>query len=284
MLPLKKIYIDSRDRTPDSKSASNFKIELPYTVQMPENTVFFVTDVCIPHVWNTIEEEFNDCLFLSYIVPGASSALTEKYVVVTLTEGNYTLSELATELQTRLNGARLPSDAANIAFVVTSDLRNNTIRISLASTANPDICFKLHTDAEVIRDSRNYWTTVDPGNLRSANDVITNVALTKRDTVLTTGFVNLNHINNVYITSPNLGSFDTLATFSNNIVKKVPVTAGYGFMVVDQVMTTNDFLDCSRQTLRTLEFHLRDGRGREIDLKGMYVTFSLVFNKYNLEM
>ena len=65
MLPLKKIYVDSRDRTPDSKSASNFKIELPYTVQMPENTVFFVTDVCIPHVWNTIEEEFNDRLFLS---------------------------------------------------------------------------------------------------------------------------------------------------------------------------------------------------------------------------
>jgi hypothetical protein len=116
MLPLKKIYIDSRDRTPDSKSASNFKIELPYTVQMPENTVFFVTDVCIPHVWKTIEEEFNDSLFLSYIVPGASSALTEKYVVVTLTEGNYTLSELATELQTRLNGARMSSDVSAYSF------------------------------------------------------------------------------------------------------------------------------------------------------------------------
>jgi len=55
MLPIKKLYIDSRDRTPDSKSASNFKIELPNTVQMPDNTVFFVTDVCIPHVWTTVE-------------------------------------------------------------------------------------------------------------------------------------------------------------------------------------------------------------------------------------
>ena len=60
MLPLKKIYIDSRDRTVDSKGASNFKIELPNTVQMPENTVFFVTDVCIPHV----EGGFNDKLYL----------------------------------------------------------------------------------------------------------------------------------------------------------------------------------------------------------------------------
>ena len=65
MLPLKKIYIDSRDRTVDSKSASNFKIELPNTVQMPENTVFFVTDVCVPHVWKTVEDGFNDSLFLS---------------------------------------------------------------------------------------------------------------------------------------------------------------------------------------------------------------------------
>ena len=56
MLPLKKIYIDSRDRTVDSKSASNFKIELPNTVQMPENTVFYVTDVRIPRVWKTIDE------------------------------------------------------------------------------------------------------------------------------------------------------------------------------------------------------------------------------------
>ena len=104
------------------------------------------------------------------------------------------------------------------------------------------------------------------------------------DTTLQPRFVNLNHINNVYITSPNLGSFDTTATFSNNIIKKVPVNAGYGFMVVDQFMSTNDYLNCSRQTFRTSEFHLRDGRGRELDLKGMYVTFSIVFNKYSLEM
>ena len=30
MLPLKKIYIDSRDRTVDSVSSSNLKIALPY--------------------------------------------------------------------------------------------------------------------------------------------------------------------------------------------------------------------------------------------------------------
>ena len=283
MLPLKKIYIDSRDRTVDSKSASNFKIELPNTVQMPENTVFFVTDVCVPHVWKTVEEGFNDSLFLSYVVLGVDGSLTEKFRVVVLEEGNYTLPELSAQLQTKLNAIREPSDVSQISFTVSNDLKNQTLTISITAS-NDDVSFRLYTDAEVIKEIRNYWTTVDPGNLQSANDIITHVKPMVRNSTFTTGFVNLNHINNVYITSPNLGSFDTLATFSNNVIKKVPVNASYGYMVVDQVMSTNDFLNCSRQTLRTLEFHLRDGRGREIDLKGMYITFSIVFNKYNLDM
>ena len=40
MLPIKKIYVDSRHRTADSESSSNFKIDLPYSITLPENTVF----------------------------------------------------------------------------------------------------------------------------------------------------------------------------------------------------------------------------------------------------
>ena len=116
MLPLKKIYIDSRDRTVDSKSASNFRIELPNTVQMPENTVSFVTDVCVPHVWKAVEEGFNDSLFLSYIVPGVGGSLIEQFRVVVLEEGNYTLLELATQLQTKLNAISEPSDVSKNAL------------------------------------------------------------------------------------------------------------------------------------------------------------------------
>ena len=40
MLPVKKIYIDSRFKSSDSASDSDFKIDLPETVNMPEDTVF----------------------------------------------------------------------------------------------------------------------------------------------------------------------------------------------------------------------------------------------------
>ena len=39
-LKYKKIYIDSKFRSPDSVSSSDFKIELPETMTFQENTVF----------------------------------------------------------------------------------------------------------------------------------------------------------------------------------------------------------------------------------------------------
>ena len=85
---------------------------------------------------------------------------------------------------------------------------------------------------------------LDAGSPQSANDVLTSVSPMANTISHTTGFVNLSHINNVCVTSPNRGSFDTLATFSNNIIKEVPVTVGCGMMVL-----MHDFLDCSGQDL-----------------------------------
>jgi hypothetical protein len=239
-------------------------------------------------VWKTIETDFNDRLYLYYRTPAGSLPVQltqprERYVVVQLSSGNYTLATLASEIQTKLINALDATARSFTSFVVSADALNTTLTISMTGSSN-QVYFKLFTDAEVI-PSTQYWTgySIDPGNLKSANDIITLVKPMNYNTTMTTGFINLNHINNVYITSPNLGSFDTLSTFSNNIIKKVPVTSPYSFMIVDQGMSTNDFLDCSKQTLRTLEFHLRDGRGNEINLNGMYITFSIVFNKYNLE-
>ena len=283
MLPLKKIYVDSRHRTPDSLSDNNFKIELPYTLQLPDNCVFFVTDVCIPHVWRTIEENVNDRLYLRYkSIELVGAQPTTKHAVIQLPSGNYTGANLATAVQQALNTRTL-----GMTWSVAYD--DTQYSIAIACTGNPsNYNFKFFTDAEIAAVGNSVtWEGgmgVDPNNPMSANDLL-KITIPKSDSqLLTTDFVNLQSINNVYITSPNLGSFDTIAPFSNNIIKKVPVTAGYGFMIVDQIMSTNDYLNCSRQTLKTIEFHIRDGRGRYVNLHGMHVTFSIVFNKYNLEI
>ena len=97
-------------------------------------------------------------------------------------------------------------------------------------------------------------------------------------------FLNLQVVNNVYITSPNLGSFDTISPFSSNIIKKIPVNANFGYMIYDQAFITNDSLDCSNLTLKTLEFHIKNGKGEFLNLHGAHITFSIAFNKANLKI
>ena len=51
-LPVKKIYIDTRNRVNAmSTSASNFTWELPRTVYFPDPTICVLSDICIPHNW-----------------------------------------------------------------------------------------------------------------------------------------------------------------------------------------------------------------------------------------
>ena len=97
-IPYRKIYIDSRYCTKDSKSSSNFKVELPVTTQLPDNCVFFVTDVSIPHSWHTIEEGINDTL---YLMSMSGSGVFTGYVV-RLSPQNYTPTEFRLELQLQL--------------------------------------------------------------------------------------------------------------------------------------------------------------------------------------
>ena len=84
MLPIKKIYIDTRFKSSDSRSDSDFKIDLPTTLLMPEDTGFYIDDACIPHTWYTVETGRNDKLHFGF---NAGSQ------IVSVPEGSYTKSE-----------------------------------------------------------------------------------------------------------------------------------------------------------------------------------------------
>ena len=44
-------------------------------------------------------------------------------------------------------------------------------------------------------------------------------------------------------------------------------------------MTNNDFGDCSNQTLRTINFQLKDSKGNDINLHGNNWSFSVIFSR-----
>ena len=77
---------------------------------------------------------------------------------------------------------------------------------------------------------------------------------------MTINRLRLQPIHNIYITSPNL------------------VTSDYGYKIVDRSVSFADYLNCPNATLKTLEFHMRDGRGRYVNLYNNHVSFTIVFD------
>lgn len=67
MLPVKKIYIDSRFRTPDSKSHTDFKYDLGTAFNMPEGAHYYMDDVNIPNSWWSVEQDINSKLYFIYL-------------------------------------------------------------------------------------------------------------------------------------------------------------------------------------------------------------------------
>ena len=277
-LPIKKIYVDTRYRTPDSISTSNFKIELPYSVVLPNNSSFQLTDICIEHSWLTVEEGINDILYiraLSYV--GAQERIFDRTVV--LPGQNYTGSTLATAIQSSLN---TQLEQGLPVFTAVYNANQNIITINNTQT----FFFQILTDPELATRLSNTWVgpPYDPTNPRSANDLLRNYAGTspvygKDNGPFVSGFLDLQPIRNIFIASPNLGSFNTLGSKGEaNIICKVPVNADFGYLVIANIIAPHDFLNCSKQTLRTIEFHLKDVKGNYIPLHGGHCSFSIVFS------
>ena len=61
-IPIRKVYIDSRFKTRDSKSSSDFKYELAQSIELPDKCVCYVDDVIIPVSWYNIDETAKTCM------------------------------------------------------------------------------------------------------------------------------------------------------------------------------------------------------------------------------
>ena len=96
MLPIKKIYIDSRFKSSDSASHSDLNIGLPISFLMPEDTGFYIDDVCIPHTWYPISERNNVIAFKYNSTPAFYSYVPP---------GNYSTSNLGLAIATAMNAA-----------------------------------------------------------------------------------------------------------------------------------------------------------------------------------
>ena len=297
---VKKVYVDSRFRNTDSASNSDFKYELKEALELPDNTVCYVDDISIPHTWRTIESHNNKLYIIFKIayLAGGGTEYTMEYnydgYILIIPEGNYSGITLASTIQELLNNVN-----TTLLFEVKYNVARGTITIQATSegiASNNE--FIIPTDFGIMTwqqiNEGTQWknregvvqTLDDLNNLQSINNVLRNidnefVPVTSQSEFFRTwetGFLDLLSIHNIYMHCPNLGHFNSIGCRGeNSIIKKIPVSSSFGYLILDSVVSPHDKLDVSRQTVRTIHISLRDVYGTVINLHGASVSFSLVF-------
>ena len=128
-LPIKKIYINSNFKTPDSQSDSNFKFQLTRSIHLPKNTIFYIENFTCSHAWYSVETGLNDSLCIR--------VNATDYIKAT-PPGNYTGTTFTTAFQTVLN-----SIVPNV-FTVSFNTQQNNLNISVVGSTT----FKIYTETE----------------------------------------------------------------------------------------------------------------------------------------
>jgi len=265
-LPFRKLYVDTRFKTFDSISNTDIKFQLRRPASMPVNTTFYVDEINIPYSWNTIEAGINDRLYVSS--QQASNPLV--YTILTIPPRRYSGTELATQLQTLLTAAALGT------WAVGYDTTMNTLTFSANLTA-----FKIFTDGDLAIDT--FFIGIDHTSPQSVNDILQIYGVSKNYVnsgirPFTTGFLNLLNYQDLYLTSGNLGNFDSQgARGESSIIRKICVNAAWGFSIIDKQSGDTDHMGCSKVALSTVDFQLRDVQGRIVPLHGAHISFTIKF-------
>ena len=253
----------------------------------PPNSVFYIDDISIPHSWYTVEENVNDKLYI-YLSPKDVNEDNDGviYKIIKIESGNYTGADLATELNLKINQQLTITGKPNF-FQVNFNAKKNTISLS---TVYNEITFQILTFKDIKSQLNNTWIgdVYDSNNSQDMNDILrNNIGYSKffdSNLPYISGVLDLQLIRNIYFHSPNLSNFNTIGPLSeSSIIKKNAVSADYNQMIFDQVLVSNDFIECSRQW-RQLEFSLKDVKGNIINLHGGHISFSIIFSITNPNM
>ena len=257
-LDIQKIYVDTRFRTKDSKSETDFSIELPRSFNVPDGVTAYIDDIVIPVSWSTVDERNRNChIELTY---GSTWRYDNFYIV----SKNYNGAQFATELASELN-ISIAAAGLQITAVCEYDLSENMMVISILD--NRPIALKTAAPFSLlILPDELIVGEYEPSTI---NTIIRNTTRT----LITEGepyqcYLDLFQTRNLYLTSSALASYDTISNFGNDtIIKKIPCTAGYHKMITMQSGSTLDGLDVSKRTLRFIDFKLVDTSFRTMILK-----------------
>jgi hypothetical protein len=270
-LEIKKIYIDSRFKTSDSKSDTDFNFELPRTFNIPDGVVAYIDDIVIPISFSTVDARNNN-LYIKFLYDGFYY-----YKQLTMDSKNYSGTTFAEALKTKLNAAVVPY---KLNFETTYDYTDNLLTIKVNDTRpvqNTPLVVVFLSDADLKNGEYNNTPISSPKTLNQILRINANMVFYGNGGQNKI-YIDLHTTRNLYLTSSALASYNIVSNFGNDtIIKKIPVRAGFNEMLFDEGADGMDYLDVSRRTLRYIDFKLVDSYFNVVDLRNNHFSFSILF-------
>ena len=265
------IYIGSRFRTKNSKSETDFSIELPRSFNVPDGVVAHIDDIVIPVSWSTIDERNRNCYFRMYY---GSTVVASN---VALVAQNYTGAQFAIELALNLNYTALTFTSL-LVFECVYELAENMLAITLSDTRNEALKASTPFKLEILTDETLSTGSNRIADPRTINTIIRNTTQTFiTEAAPYTCYLDFLQTRNLYLTSSALASYDIVSNFGiDTIIKKIPCTVGYNKLLTQSSGSTLDGLDVSKRTLRFIDFKLVDSSFRKIPFQSSHFSFSII--------
>ncbi len=159
------MYIDTRHKTANSVSNSDFTVVLSETISLPEGAVVYVDSVCLPYSWYTITDNFNDKI---YVWVSDVIANSFAYYIFKIEQGVYSGSALTAKIQSAFQA--IPQ----AAFTVTYYPTRNEIQIQ---TNYYNINYKILTPSDLKTKLNGVWIgpAYDVTNPCDMNEVLRNM-------------------------------------------------------------------------------------------------------------
>ena len=275
-LTYKKIFIDSKYRTEQSTSSSDFSIELNENLELPDDTSLYVTDISIPAVWKTTEVGFYECMYVM-VFNGDTLVNNFRHYL-----GNkiYFAEQLCFDIVEGMNNNTTDLSAGGI-FVYSYSSATRTIEIKVKDGLPYTI--KIPTDTELGNYVNGVWDTgqsnYDNRKPVSINNLLSNFVPTNPIATWTSSYLNLVPFRYVFITSNALSDYHYSApnSYSSSIIKKVLCTEQLGGIINDnQAPHHEDFINVGGRNLKRLDFKITDESGTVMNLYDILVQFALL--------
>ena len=275
-LTYKKIFIDSKYRSIQSNSSADFSIELNESLELPDDTRMYVTDISVPAVWKSTEINFYEYL---YVMVFNGDTLVKNFRVF-LGNKIYFAEQLCFDVVEGMNNNTTDLTAGGI-FVYAFSSATRTVEIKVKDGLPYTI--KIPVDTELENYVDGIWDSVSaPYDNRkpvSINYLLSNFVPTSPIAVWTSSYLNLVPFRYIFITSNALSDYRYSApnSYSSSIIRKVLVTEQLGGIINDnQAPHHEDFINVGGRNLKRLDFKITDETGTVMNLYDIPVQFALL--------